>query len=148
MSIEFFDPKVYILMEYVTKIESSASPNINFKIKIFRAFNMMQKILPELLTSSSVYRYHTSVEEKPHLCTTLTLEYAINVQNITIVLIIFLYYSAFIIGTIVLFSTVPELRSRCSKRERYTKLHYINRTAQVQRLFLLAGELASPAAEI
>ena len=115
MSIEFFDPKVYIHMEYVTKI------------------------LPELLTSSSVYRYHTSVEEKPHLCTTLTLECAINVQNITIVLIIFLYYSAFIIGTIVLFSTVPELRSRCSKRERYTKLRYTNRTAPVQRPFLMAA---------
>ena len=44
-------------------------------------------------------------------------------------------------------STVPELRSRCSKRERYTKLHYTNRTAPVQQPFLLAGELASPAAE-
>ena len=46
------------------------------------------------------------------------------------------------------FSTVPELRSRYSKRERYTKLRYTNRMAPVQRPFLLAGELASPAAEI
>ena len=45
-------------------------------------------------------------------------------------------------------STVPELRSRSSKRERYTKLHYTNRTAPGQWPFLLAGEFASPAAEI
>ena len=44
-------------------------------------------------------------------------------------------------------SKVPELRPRCSKRERYTKLHYTNRTAPVKRPFLLTGELASPAAE-
>ena len=44
-------------------------------------------------------------------------------------------------------STVPELRSRYSKRERYTKLRYTNKTAPVQRQFFLAGVLASPAAE-
>ena len=45
------------------------------------------------------------------------------------------------------FSTVLDLCCRYSKRERYTKLRYTNRTAPVQRPFLLAGELASPAAE-
>ena len=49
--------------------------------------------------------------------------------------------------TVVHFSTVLELRSRYSKRERYTKFHYTNRTAPVQRPFLLTGELASHAAE-
>ena len=44
-------------------------------------------------------------------------------------------------------STVPELRSRYSKLDLYTKLRYTNRKAPVQRPFLLAGELASPAAE-
>ena len=44
-------------------------------------------------------------------------------------------------------STVPELRSRYSKLDHYTKLRYSNRTAPVQRPILLAGELASPAAE-
>ena len=44
-------------------------------------------------------------------------------------------------------STVPELRSRYGKLDRYTKLRYTNRTAPVQRPFLLAGELASLAAE-
>ena len=46
-------------------------------------------------------------------------------------------------------STVPELRSRYSKSWPHTKLRYTNRTAPapVQRPFLLAGELASPAAE-
>ena len=44
-------------------------------------------------------------------------------------------------------STVPELRSRYSKSCPHTKLRYTNRTAPVERPFLLAGELASPAAE-
>ena len=45
-------------------------------------------------------------------------------------------------------STVPELRSRCSKRERYTKFPYSKYAAPVQRPYLLAGELVSPAAEV
>ena len=45
------------------------------------------------------------------------------------------------------FSTVPELRSCYSKSWPHTKLRYTNRTAPVERPFLLAGELASPAAE-
>ena len=45
-------------------------------------------------------------------------------------------------------STVPELRSRYSKLDRYTKLRYTNRPDQVQRPFLLAGEIASPAGRV
>ena len=45
-------------------------------------------------------------------------------------------------------STVPELSFHYSKRYSNTKTHYSKCAAPLQQPFLLAGELASPAAEV